>query len=153
MRQESPEQLTTLVASRDCGTKKLVFASSSSVYGDTPTLPKHEGMALNPMSPYAITKVSCENYCNLFDELYGLTTISLRYFNVYGPRQDSGSQYAAVIPRFISKALAGEDLVIFGDGKQTRDFTYVQDAVSASLLAAGRGRAGATMLHLAIEPG
>ena len=128
--------LTTLVASRDCGIKKLVFASSSSVYGDTPTLPKHEGMALNPMSPYALTKVTCENYCILFAELYGLTTVSLRYFNVYGPRQDSGSQYAAVIPGFIAKALAGKDLVVYGDGKQTRDFTYVQDAVRANLLAA-----------------
>ncbi len=128
--------LTMLVASRDCGIKKLVFASSSSVYGDTPTLPKHEGMALNPLSPYAITKVTCENYCSLFAELYGLMTVSLRYFNVYGPRQDSESQYAAVIPGFIGKALAGKDLVIFGDGKQTRDFTYVQDAVRANLLAA-----------------
>ena len=128
--------LTTLVASRDCGIKKLVFASSSSVYGDTPTLPKHEGMALNPLSPYALTKVTCENYCSLFAELYGLTTVSLRYFNVYGPRQDSGSQYAAVIPGFIAKALAGKDLAVYGDGKQTRDFTYVQDAVRANLLAA-----------------
>jgi UDP-glucose 4-epimerase len=128
--------LTTLVASRDCGIRKLVFASSSSVYGDTPTLPKHEGMALNPMSPYAITKVTCENYCNLFAELYGLATVSLRYFNVYGPRQDSGSPYSAVIPGFIAKALAGKDLVIFGDGKQTRDFTYIQDAIRANLLAA-----------------
>lgn len=128
--------LTTLVASRDCSIKKLVFASSSSVYGDTPTLPKHEGMALNPLSPYALTKVTCENYCSLFAELYGLTTVSLRYFNVYGPRQDSGSQYAAVIPGFIAKALAGKDLLVYGDGKQTRDFTYVQDAVRANLLAA-----------------
>ena len=133
--------LTTLVASRDCGIKKLVFASSSSVYGDTSTLPKHEGMALNPLSPYAITKITCENYCSLFAELYGLTTVSLRYFNVYGPRQDSGSQYAAVIPGFISKALAGKDLTIYGDGQQTRDFTFVQDAVSANLLAAeSRGK-------------
>ena len=129
--------LTTLVASRDCGIEKFVFASSSSVYGGTPTLPKHEGMALNPKSPYALTKVTCENYCDLFSELYDLTTLSLRYFNVYGPRQDSGSQYGAVIPRFIAKALVGEDLVIFGDGNQTRDFTYVQDVVRANLLAAG----------------
>ena len=128
--------LTTLVASRDCGIKKLVFASSSSVYGDTPTLPKHEGMSLNPLSPYALTKVTCETYCSLFAELYGLMTVSLRYFNVYGPRQNSRSQYAAVIPGFIAKALAGRDLVIYGDGKQTRDFTYVHDAVRANLLAA-----------------
>jgi UDP-glucose 4-epimerase len=128
--------LTTLVASRDCGVRKLIFASSSSVYGDTPTLSKHEGMTLNPMSPYAVTKVTCENYCSLFAELYGLMTVSLRYFNIYGPRQDSGSQYAAVIPGFIVKALAGEDLVIFGDGKQTRDFAYIQDVVRANLLAA-----------------
>jgi len=128
--------LTTLVASRDCGVRKFIFASSSSVYGDTPTLPKLEEMALNPLSPYAITKVTCEHYCNLFTELYGLKTVSLRYFNVYGPRQDSESQYAAVISGFISKALAGRNLIIYGDGQQTRDFTYVQDAVSANLLAA-----------------
>jgi UDP-glucose 4-epimerase len=127
--------LTTLVASRDCGIRKLVLASSSSIYGDTPKLPKHEGLAPNPKSPYGLTKVICENYCELFGELYGLMTISLRYFNVYGPRQDSRSQYAAVIPRFIAKALAGRDLVIFGDGQQTRDFTYVQDVVRANLLA------------------
>ena len=128
--------LTTLVASRDCGVSKLIFASSSSVYGDTPTLPKHEGMALNPMSPYSVSKVTCESYCSLFTELYDLKTVSLRYFNVYGPRQDSESEYSAVIPKFIAKALAGKDLVIYGDGKQTRDFTYVQDAVSANLFAA-----------------
>ena len=134
--------LTTLVAARDSGVRKLIFASSSSVYGDTPTLPKHEGMILNPMSPYALTKVTCENYCNLFTEFYDLMTVSLRYFNVYGPRQDSGSPYAAVIPGFIAKALVGKDLIVFGDGKQTRDFTYVKDAVNANLLAAESSASG-----------
>jgi UDP-glucose 4-epimerase len=128
--------LTTLVASRDAGVKKVVFASSSSVYGDTPTLPKHEAMPLGPLSPYAVTKATSESYCKLFSDLYGLGTISLRYFNVYGPRQDPTSEYAAVIPKFIASALKGKPLIVFGDGKQTRDFTFIQDAVSANVLAA-----------------
>lgn len=128
--------LTALLAARDCEVRRFVFASSSSVYGDTPTLPKREDMNVNPISPYALTKVSSEVYCRLFNDLYGLSTISLRYFNVFGPRQDPDSQYAAVIPRFITWALANEDLVVYGDGLQTRDFTYVQDAVSANVLAA-----------------
>ena len=128
--------LTTLVASRDAGVKKVVFASSSSVYGDTPTLPKHEGMPLSPLSPYAVTKATSESYCKLFNDLYGLGTVSLRYFNVYGPRQDPSSEYAAVIPKFITSALNGKPLVVYGDGKQTRDFTYIQDAVTANVLAA-----------------
>jgi len=128
--------LTTLLAARDGGVKRFINASSSSVYGDTPTLPKHEEMSTNPISPYAATKVACETYCRLFNELYGLSAVSLRYFNVFGPHQDPTSQYAAVIPRFISKAMSGEDLVVYGDGLQTRDFTYVQDAVRANILAA-----------------
>jgi len=134
--------LTALLAARDEGVKRFVFASSSSVYGDTPSLPKQEHMPMNPISPYALTKTSCETYCRFFVELYGLSTVSLRYFNVYGPRQDPSSQYAAVIPRFISKALMGEDLVIYGDGLQTRDFTYVQDAVRANILAAETSATG-----------
>jgi UDP-glucose 4-epimerase len=128
--------LTTLIAARDCDIRKLIFASSSSVYGDAPTLPKSEEMPLNPKSPYALTKVACEGYCGLFDELYDLRTVCLRYFNVFGPRQDPTSEYAAVIPQFISKAFAGEDLSVYGDGRQTRDFTFVADAVRANLLAA-----------------
>ena len=128
--------LTTLVAARDSDVRKLVFASSSSVYGDTPTLPKHEAMPLGPLSPYAATKAANETYCRLFTELYGLGTVALRYFNVYGPRQDPSSEYAAVIPKFITSALKGKPLVIYGDGKQTRDFTYIQDAILANVLAA-----------------
>lgn len=134
--------LTALLAARDSGVKRFVFASSSSVYGDTPTLPKREDMHMNPISPYALTKSSCEVYCRLFRELYGLGTISLRYFNVFGPRQDPCSQYAAVIPRFIARALRGEDLEIYGDGCQTRDFTYVQDAIKANILAAETNSSG-----------
>jgi len=134
--------LTTLIAARDCDVKRFVYASSSSVYGDTPTLPKHEEMPMNPISPYAATKVACETYCRLFNELYGLSTVSLRYFNVFGPRQDPTSQYAAVVPRFISKAMSGGDLIVYGDGLQTRDFTYVQDAVSANILAAEGSSSG-----------
>jgi UDP-glucose 4-epimerase len=128
--------LTVLLAARERGVRKVVFASSSSVYGDTPTLPKHEDMVPNPISPYAVTKVSCEAYCKLFAERLDLETAALRYFNVFGPRQDSKSDYAAVIPKFIMSALTGKDLVIFGDGNQTRDFTYVKDAVKANVLAA-----------------
>lgn len=128
--------LNVLLAARDGGVSKVVMASSSSVYGDTPTLPKREDMLPNPQSPYAASKLAAENYCHVFDRAYGLPTVCLRYFNVYGPRQDPGSQYAAVIPRFISRVVAGMPPVIFGDGQQTRDFTYVADVVQANLLAA-----------------
>jgi len=128
--------LNVLLAARDNGVKKVVFASSSSVYGDTPTLPKVEDMAPNPQSPYAVTKLAAENYCRVFERVYGLKTVCLRYFNVYGPRQDPGSLYAAVIPLFINSALDGKSPVIFGDGEQTRDFTYVKDVVTANIMAA-----------------
>ena len=128
--------LNVLVAARDCGVKKVVFASSSSVYGDTPTLPKREEMKPNPKSPYAITKLAGEYYCRVFSEVYGLKTVSLRYFNVFGPRQDPNSQYAAVIPLFITRILKKEPPIIFGDGTQTRDFTFVKDVVQANVLAA-----------------
>ena len=127
--------LKVLVAARDCGVRKVVYASSSSAYGDTPTLPKHEDMKPNPMSPYAISKLAGEYYCRVFSEVYGLKTASLRYFNVYGPRQNPESQYAAVIPRFITRVLANSPPVIYGDGKQTRDFTFVKDVVKANILA------------------
>jgi len=128
--------LNLLIVARDSGVKKVVFASSSSVYGDTPKLPKIETMQPNPKSPYAVSKLAGEHYCRVFHEIYGLQTTCLRYFNVYGPRQNPDSQYSAVIPRFIYGAMQNKDLVIFGDGEQTRDFTYVKDVVEANILAA-----------------
>jgi len=127
--------LNVLVAARDCGVGKVVYASSSSVYGDTPTLPKKEDMMPNPKSPYAVSKLAGEYYCRVFSEVYGLSTACLRYFNVYGPRQDPQSQYSAVIPIFVTKILAGEPPIILGDGTQTRDFTFVKDVVTANILA------------------
>ena len=127
--------LNVLVAAQKCGIKKIVYASSSSVYGDTPTLPKREDMVPNPKSPYAITKMTGENYLNVFHELYGMNTVSLRYFNVFGPRQDPNSEYSAVIPKFITKILHHESPVIYGDGTQTRDFSYVKDVVQANIRA------------------
>jgi UDP-glucose 4-epimerase len=128
--------LNVLLAARDAGVKKVVYASSSSVYGDTPTLPKREDMPPNPQSPYAVTKLAGEYYCQVFRQVYGLPTVCLRYFNVYGPRQDPNSQYAAVIPRFVHRAVNSKPPVIFGDGEQTRDFTFVKDTVEATILAA-----------------
>jgi UDP-glucose 4-epimerase len=124
-----------LLAAKDTGIKKVVYAASSSAYGDTPTLPKREDMTPNPKSPYAVTKLTGEYYCRAFTEVYGLKTIALRYFNVYGPRQNPKSEYAAVIPRFITKILNEESPTIYGDGTQTRDFTYVKDVVSANIKA------------------
>jgi UDP-glucose 4-epimerase len=134
--------LNVLVAAQKCGIKKIVYASSSSVYGDTPTLPKREDMVPNPKSPYAITKMTGESYLNVFHELYGMDTVSLRYFNVFGPRQDPHSEYSAVIPKFITKIMRHESPVIYGDGSQTRDFTYVKDVVQANLRAMGSDAQG-----------
>ena len=134
--------LNVLVAAQKCGIQKIVYASFSSVYGDTPTLPKREDMVPNPKSPYAITKMSGENYLNVFHELYGMDTVSLRYFNVFGPRQDPNSEYSAVIPKFISKILHHESPVIYGDGTQTRDFSYVKDVVQANIRAMERDAQG-----------
>ena len=128
--------LKVLIAARDCGVKKVIFASSSSAYGDTPELPKREDMNPNPLSPYAVTKLIGEYYCNVFDEVYDLKTVALRYFNVYGPKQDPYSDYAAVIPKFIKRIQEGKPPIIYGDGTQTRDFTSVDDVVSANILAA-----------------
>jgi len=128
--------LNVLLAARDNGVRKVILASSSSVYGDTATLPKRENMTPRPLSPYAVTKLAGEYYSQVFQEVYHLPTVCLRYFNVYGPRQDPNSQYAAVIPRFIHWAGNGESPIIFGDGKQTRDFTFVRDVVEANILAA-----------------
>ena len=128
--------LNVLMAARACGVRKVAYASSSSVYGDTLELPKREEMNPNPLSPYAVTKLTGEYYCRVFQEVYGLETVSLRYFNVYGPRQDPLSEYAAVIPKFIQRALKGMPPVIYGDGNQTRDFTFVKDVVEGTIILA-----------------
>jgi nucleoside-diphosphate-sugar epimerase len=127
--------LNVLLAARDHGVKRVMYAASSSVYGDTPTLPKHEEMPPNPLSPYALQKHVGEHYCRLFYQLYGLETISLRYFNIFGPKQDPNSLYSAVIPKFIDALLEGRPPIIFGDGEQSRDFTYIENVVQANLLA------------------
>jgi UDP-N-acetylglucosamine/UDP-N-acetyl-alpha-D-glucosaminouronate 4-epimerase len=124
-----------LQAAREAGVKRVVFASSSSVYGDTPVLPKKEDVACAPISPYAVSKYAGELYAQSFSKVLGLETVSLRYFNVFGPRQHPTSPYAAVIPKFVHAMLQGEQPVIFGDGKQSRDFTYIDNVVSANLLA------------------
>ena len=127
--------LNMLVAARDAGVKRFVYAASSSAYGDTPTLPKVESMPSQPRSPYAVAKLTGEHYCQAFSVVYGFETVALRYFNIFGPRQDPASQYSAVVPLFITKAASGEAPTIDGDGEQTRDFTYVENAVRANLLA------------------
>ena len=134
--------LNVLIAARDSGVKKVIYASSSSVYGETPSLPKQEAMTPTPQSPYAVTKLAGEYYCRVFSQVYGLATVCLRYFNIYGPRQNPESEYAAVVPRFIQSALRGEPPVIFGHGEQTRDFTFVKDAVMANILAVEGSAAG-----------
>jgi UDP-glucose 4-epimerase len=137
--------LNVLIAARKAGVRRVVYASSSSVYGDTPSLPKAESLPTVPVSPYGVSKLAGELYCRSFWQVYGLETFSLRYFNVFGPRQDPRSQYAAVIPLFASHLLSGRAPVVFGDGEQTRDFTYVANVVRANLLAmrAARGFGGA----------
>lgn len=126
--------LNILVASKQAGVKRVVFASSSSVYGDDPHLPKKEGKEGSPLSPYAVTKLVGEKYMRIFSEIYGLETVSLRYFNIFGPRQDPNSQYAAVIPLFITLMERGESPRIYGDGEQSRDFTYIANVVRANML-------------------
>ncbi len=124
-----------LVAARDAKVKRVIYAASSSAYGDTPTLPKHEGMPPDPISPYAVAKLAGEHYMNSFYRCYGLETVSLRYFNIFGPRQDPSSPYSGVLAKFITQMLKGQQPTIFGDGEQSRDFTYVANAVEANLLA------------------
>ncbi len=124
--------LQLLVAAKDNGVRKVVAASSSSVYGDTPTLPKEEGVMPNPLSPYAVTKLTNEYYGAVFTGLYGIQTVFIRYFNVFGPRQDPASEYAAVIPKFITRLPDNQSPIIYGDGNQTRDFTYIKDVVQAN---------------------
>lgn len=125
--------LNVFIASRDAGVRRVVYASSSSVYGNSDVLPKVETMTVRPMSPYAASKLAGEYYAKIFHELYGLETVGLRYFNVFGPRQDPKSEYAAVIPRFISALLEKKSPVVFGDGEQSRDFTFIDDVVKANL--------------------
>lgn len=140
--------LNVLEQARQAGVRRVVYAASSSVYGDTPTLPKIESMPANPMSPYALQKYVGEVYCRLYATLYGLETVALRYFNIYGPRQNPDSEYAAVIPRFLRACLRGEAPHIYGDGEQTRDFTFVGDAVQANLLAADAKRASGHVMNV-----
>jgi UDP-glucose 4-epimerase len=132
-----------LTAAKNVGIERVVFASSSSVYGESPVLPKHEDMPTKPLSPYAVTKLAAEWYCRVFEQLYGLSTISLRYFNVFGPRQDPSSQYAAVIPNFITSILNDSPPTVFGDGHQSRDFTFVKHVVDANILACESNETGA----------
>lgn len=128
--------LNVLEAAKNAGVKKLVYASSSSVYGESEELPKHEEMIPTPLSPYAITKLTCEYYCQVYWKLYRFPTVSLRYFNIFGPHQDPSGEYAAVIPRFITRLLTGKPPTVYGDGEQSRDFTYIDNCVEANTLAA-----------------
>lgn len=140
---------TLLLAARDAGVKRFVYAASSAAYGDTPTLPKIETMLPQPLSPYAAAKLAGEYYCSVFYKVFGLETISLRYFNVFGPHQDPTSQYAAAIPAFVTAVLKDEPPTIYGDGLQSRDFTYVDNVVEANLLAARVKHAKGEVLNIA----
>ena len=141
--------LNVLVAAKQTGVRRVVYASSSSAYGANPTLPKHEDLPAQPLSPYAVSKLTAEQYCRVFHRIYGLETVALRYFNVFGPRQDPGSQYSAVIPKFIAWLERGEPPRIEGDGEQTRDFTYVDNVVRANLLAAEAPSVGGEVFNVA----
>jgi len=145
--------VNVLVAARDAKVKRVVYASSSSAYGDTPTLPKHEAMSPDPISPYAVAKLASEHYMVSFYRCYGLETVSLRYFNIFGPRQDPSSPYSGVLAKFISAMLRGEQPTIFGDGEQSRDFTYIDNAVAANLLAcqAPAAQAAGQVFNVATE--
>jgi len=138
-----------LLAARDRNVRRLVYAASSSAYGDQPILPKVETMLPEPLSPYAVAKLVGEHYCQVFTRVYGLETVSLRYFNVFGPRQDPSSQYSGVISRFISALLSGDQPAIYGDGEQSRDFTYIQNVVDANLKAAESAKAAGQVINIA----
>jgi nucleoside-diphosphate-sugar epimerase len=140
--------LNLLEGCRKHGVRRLVYASSSSAYGDTPVLPKREDMPPNPLSPYALQKFVGERYCQLYFSLYAVETVSLRYFNVFGPSQDPHSEYSAVIPRFASRLRQGEPIVVYGDGEQSRDFTYVDNVVEANLLALRAPRAAGAVVNV-----
>jgi UDP-N-acetylglucosamine/UDP-N-acetyl-alpha-D-glucosaminouronate 4-epimerase len=141
--------LNVLVAARDAGVKRIVYAGSSSAYGDTPTLPKVESMSAAPLSPYALQKLVGEQYCQMFTRLYGLETVTIRYFNVFGPRQDPSSPYSGVISLFISALCDGRQPTIFGDGEHTRDFTYVANVVDGVLRACTAERANGEVINVA----
>jgi len=141
--------LNILDAARSRGVRRLVFSSSSSVYGDTPVLPKREDMRLSPRSPYAVSKMAAEAYCRAFALSYGMETVALRYFNVFGPRQNPHSQYAAVIPKFVAALLSGQTPVLHGDGLQSRDFTYVSNVVEANILAASASGVAGEVFNIA----
>jgi nucleoside-diphosphate-sugar epimerase len=141
--------LNVLVAARDAGVRRVVFAGSSSAYGDTPTLPKHEGMPTNPLSPYALQKVIGEQYLQMFTRLYGLETVSTRYFNVFGPRQDPSSPYSGVISVFATALIEGRSPRIYGDGEQTRDFTYIANVVDGVLRACEAPKASGEVINVA----
>jgi nucleoside-diphosphate-sugar epimerase len=141
--------LNLLLASRDSGVRRVVYASSSSIYGSDPTLPKREDRAPRPISPYAVAKLASEGYCRSFSQVYALETVALRYFNVFGPGQDPHSQYAAVIPKFITALMREEAPVVFGDGEQSRDFTYIDNVVDANLLAADAEGASGEAFNIA----
>jgi nucleoside-diphosphate-sugar epimerase len=141
--------LLLLEAARAARVRRVVYASSSSVYGDTPGLPKTEDMPLSPKAPYGVSKLAAEHYCRVFTQVYGLETVSLRYFNVFGPRQHPDSEYAAVIPRFLRRMLAGKSPVVFGDGEQSRDFTAVENVVAANLVAATAARGVGDVFNIA----
>jgi UDP-glucose 4-epimerase len=141
--------LNLLVAARDAGVKRLIFASSSAVYGDAPGFPREETIIPRPLSPYAVQKLTAEHYLRVFYDLYGIETVSLRYFNVFGPNQDPDSEYAAVIPRFIRAFLTGTPPTVYGDGEQSRDFTYVENVVYGNLLAVEAKEAPGKVINLA----
>jgi len=134
--------LNVLIAARDNKVKKVVNTSSCAIYGDAPGLPKKEDMPVNPLSPYAVTKMAGEEYCQIFQKVYHLPTVSLRYFNIFGPRQNPDSEYSAAIPKFIKLKLQGKTIEVYGDGKATRDYVYVSDAVTAFILAAESDASG-----------
>jgi UDP-glucose 4-epimerase len=141
--------LNVLLAARDEGIRRVVFASSSSVYGNSAELPRVESANPNPISPYGVSKLAAERYCVSFSRVYPLETVALRYFNVFGPNQDPGSQYAAVVPRFVTAVAEGRPLEVYGDGEQRRDFTYVENVVAANLLAAEAGGISGAVMNVA----
>ncbi len=141
--------LHVLLAAKDAGVRRVVYAGSSSAYGESPTLPKHEGMTGDPISPYGVTKFTGELYCRSFARVYGLSTVVLRYFNVFGPRQDPGSPYSGVIALFCRAVLSGSPATIHGDGEQSRDFTFIDNVVAGNLLAAERDVPGGSVLNVA----
>jgi len=141
--------LNILEAAKEFGVKRVITASSSSIYGNSETLPKVESMPVNPLSPYALTKYAQERYCQIFSQIYGLETVALRYFNVFGPNQDPTSQYSAVIPKFIKLIMADKEPVIYGDGSQSRDFTFVENNVWANIQACTAPKAAGEVINIA----